>query len=89
MTDKFKFEFVMKISSRCILTFMPRRKNVKISLQFYLNFDRKDSTVLGEQWKKGIPIEVVPMAYCPVKLKIENELGGQAVLRQAKAKAVS
>ncbi|XP_045109039.1 ribose-5-phosphate isomerase-like isoform X1 [Portunus trituberculatus] len=48
---------------------------------------RKDSTVLGEQWKKGIPIEVVPMAYCPVKLKIENELGGQAVLRQAKAKA--
>lgn len=48
---------------------------------------RKDSTALGEQWKKGIPIEVIPMAYCPVKLKIEKELGGQAVLRQAKAKA--
>ena len=52
-------------------------------------FDRKDSQVLGDQWKKGIPIEVIPMAFCPVKLKIENELGGQAILRQAKAKAVS
>lgn len=25
---------------------------------------RKESTALGEQWKKGIPIEVVPFA-CP------------------------
>ncbi|XP_045607844.1 ribose-5-phosphate isomerase [Procambarus clarkii] len=48
---------------------------------------RKDSTSLGEQWTKGIPIEVVPMAYRPVQLKIEMELGGRAVLRQAKAKA--
>lgn len=48
---------------------------------------RKDSTVLGEKWVKGVPIEVVPMAYNPVKLKIESELGGQAILRQAKAKA--
>lgn len=50
---------------------------------------RKDSTVLGEKWVKGIPIEVIPMAYNPIKLKIESELGGQAILRQAKAKAVS
>ncbi|KAK8734861.1 hypothetical protein OTU49_005698, partial [Cherax quadricarinatus] len=48
---------------------------------------RKDSTALGEQWTKGIPIEVVPMAYRTVQLKIELELGGKAVLRQAKAKA--
>lgn len=26
----------------------------------------KDSSVLGEQWKKGVPIEVIPMAYVPV-----------------------
>ncbi|KAG7157805.1 Ribose-5-phosphate isomerase-like [Homarus americanus] len=48
---------------------------------------RKDSSVLGEQWTKGIPIEVIPMAYRTVQLKIEMELGGKAVLRQAKAKA--
>ncbi|KAK7081836.1 hypothetical protein SK128_012929, partial [Halocaridina rubra] len=48
---------------------------------------RKDSSSLGEQWTKGVPIEVVPMAYRPIQLKIEAELGGKAVLRQAKAKA--
>ncbi|XP_071517650.1 ribose-5-phosphate isomerase-like, partial [Panulirus ornatus] len=42
----------------------------------------KDSKVLGEQWTKGIPIEVVPMAYRTVQLKIEMELGGKAVFRQ-------
>lgn len=44
--------------------------------------------MLGEQWTTGIPIEVVPMAYRPVQLKLEMELGGKAILRQAKAKAV-
>merc|ERR1712179_268747 len=48
---------------------------------------RKDSNSLGEQWSKGVPIEVIPMAYRPIQLKIESELGGQAILRQAKAKA--
>jgi len=48
---------------------------------------RKDSNSLGEQWSKGVPIEVVPMAYRPVQIKIESQLGGQAILRQAKAKA--
>ncbi|XP_042861493.1 ribose-5-phosphate isomerase-like [Penaeus japonicus] len=48
---------------------------------------RKDSSVLGEQWSKGVPIEVVPMAYRPVQLKIESTLGGKALLRQAKSKA--
>ncbi|XP_064120660.1 ribose-5-phosphate isomerase-like [Macrobrachium nipponense] len=50
---------------------------------------RKDSTSLGEQWKKGVPIEVVPMAYRPVQMKLESLLGGKAVLREAKSKAVS
>ncbi|XP_076055560.1 ribose-5-phosphate isomerase [Oratosquilla oratoria] len=48
---------------------------------------RKDSTNLGEQWTKGVPIEVVPMAYKPVQVKIEKIFGGEAILRQAKAKA--
>ncbi|PVD39431.1 hypothetical protein C0Q70_02061 [Pomacea canaliculata] len=49
--------------------------------------DRKDSAVLGRYWNKGIPIEVVPMAYCPVQLKIQQQLGGKAVLRMAHRKA--
>ncbi|XP_063591594.1 ribose-5-phosphate isomerase-like [Penaeus indicus] len=48
---------------------------------------RKDSSLLGEQWSKGVPIEVVPMAYRPIQLKIESMLGGKALLRQAKSKA--
>ncbi|KAK3890086.1 hypothetical protein Pcinc_005931 [Petrolisthes cinctipes] len=48
---------------------------------------RKNSRVLGEQWTKGVPIEVLPMAYRPVQMKIESKLGGKAILRQAKAKA--
>ena len=27
---------------------------------------RKDSKSLGEQWKKGVPIEVLPLAYKPI-----------------------
>lgn len=42
---------------------------------------------MGEQYKKGIPIEVVPMAYEPIKRKIQDEFGGSMVLRMAVAKA--
>ncbi|KAJ1982270.1 ribose-5-phosphate isomerase rki1 [Dimargaris xerosporica] len=61
---------------------------------------RKDSKTLGEQWKQGIPIEVVPFAYNTVKTKIEQMAGStdlakgmysaqapKAHLRMAKAKA--
>lgn len=47
---------------------------------------RKIAKTLGEKWKKGIPLSVVPMAYIPVMRKIE-ELGGKPVLRMAKNKA--
>ena len=40
------------------------------------------------QWQKGLPIEVLPFAYKPVKLKLEK-MGGSADLRMAKQKAVS
>lgn len=43
----------------------------------------------GEQYKKGIPIEVVPLAYLPIKMKIEENFGGSVELRMAKVKAVS
>ncbi|XP_058830305.1 ribose-5-phosphate isomerase [Topomyia yanbarensis] len=47
----------------------------------------KNSVKLGEQYKKGIPIEVVPMAYVPIKEKILSKYGGKLVLRMAVAKA--
>lgn len=47
---------------------------------------RKKSQNLGDQWRKGIPIEVVPMAYVPVSRKLV-EYNLEPVLRMAKAKA--
>ncbi|XP_057659055.1 ribose-5-phosphate isomerase [Diorhabda carinulata] len=47
----------------------------------------KDSQKLGEQYKKGIPIEVSPMAYVPIKMRIERNFGGTVVLREAVMKA--
>jgi ribose 5-phosphate isomerase A len=47
---------------------------------------RKDSQFLGEKWKEGVPIEVIPMAYVPIMNKIQ-ELGGNPNLRMAQAKA--
>ncbi|XP_062987839.1 ribose-5-phosphate isomerase [Elgaria multicarinata webbii] len=48
---------------------------------------RKRSTCLGEQWKKGIPIEVIPMAYVPVTRALAKRFGGVAELRMAVSKA--
>ncbi len=47
---------------------------------------RKDSTFLGEKWKKGVPIEVIPKAYVPIMKKLEK-MDGKPLLRMAKAKA--
>ncbi|XP_013185686.2 ribose-5-phosphate isomerase [Amyelois transitella] len=47
----------------------------------------KDSLKLGDRYKKGIPIEVIPMAYIPIKAKIVSMFGGEAKLRNAVAKA--
>ncbi|XP_054862115.1 ribose-5-phosphate isomerase isoform X2 [Amphiprion ocellaris] len=48
---------------------------------------RKDSKALGQQWKKGVPIEVIPMAYVPVSRTIAKRFGGEASLRMAVSKA--
>ncbi|KAI5706667.1 hypothetical protein M8J75_010282 [Diaphorina citri] len=47
----------------------------------------KQSKNLGDRYKKGIPIEVIPLAYVPVQKKIETIFGGQAPVRMAKSKA--
>lgn len=47
----------------------------------------KDSNKLGDRYKKGIPIEVVPLAYVPIKNKVIELFGGDIKLRNAVAKA--
>ncbi len=46
----------------------------------------KDSKILGEKWKNGVPIEVIPGAYIPVMKKIE-EMKGKPKLRMGVNKA--
>uniref|UniRef100_A0A8C0MHY2 ribose-5-phosphate isomerase n=1 Tax=Canis lupus familiaris TaxID=9615 RepID=A0A8C0MHY2_CANLF len=48
---------------------------------------RKDSKNLGDQWHKGIPIEVIPMAYVPVSRAVTQKFGGVIELRMAINKA--
>ncbi len=45
----------------------------------------KKSEVLGENWRNGVPIEVIPLAYVPIMKRLEK-LGGKPVLRMAQAK---
>ncbi|KAJ3103764.1 hypothetical protein HDU97_009860 [Phlyctochytrium planicorne] len=47
---------------------------------------RKDSSILGTQWNKGVPLEVIPMAYVSIEKKIKA-LGGTPHLRMAVKKA--
>ncbi len=47
---------------------------------------RKDSKLLGENWKEGLPVEVISLAYVPIMKKLEK-MGGKPVLRMAKHKA--
>jgi len=49
----------------------------------------KEVNRLGQKWKKGIPIEVIPMSCKPIQQKIEEKYGGEAVLRMSADKAVS
>lgn len=49
----------------------------------------KEVDRLGQKWKKGIPIEVIPMSYTPIQLKIQERYGGEAILRMCADKAVS
>ncbi|VDP84926.1 unnamed protein product [Echinostoma caproni] len=48
--------------------------------------ERKCSKKLGTHWSKGLPIEVIPMAFRPVQSRIEKLFGGKAVLRPAISK---
>lgn len=47
---------------------------------------RKDSRKLGQQWKQGVPIEVLSQAYVLVSKRLQ-ELGGKPQLRMAARKA--
>ncbi|KOC62635.1 Ribose-5-phosphate isomerase [Habropoda laboriosa] len=47
----------------------------------------KSSQQLGEKYKKGIPIEVIPMAYVAIQKRIKGNYGGNIQVRMALAKA--
>ena len=49
--------------------------------------ERKKSPMLGTSWTKGVPIEVLPLAYKPIQVALEKKFGGTPILRMAKAKA--
>ncbi|MFW9949521.1 MAG: ribose 5-phosphate isomerase A [Candidatus Thorarchaeota archaeon] len=46
---------------------------------------RKESKNLGENWRFGVPVEVIPMAYIPVMKKLKK-IGGDPSIRVAKSK---
>ena len=46
---------------------------------------RKMSSQLGDKWRVGIPVEIIPTALKPLMKKLKD-LGGKPVLRMAKAK---
>ncbi len=46
----------------------------------------KDSKILGEKWKKGVPVEVIPEAYIPIMKKIVK-MKGKPSLRMGINKA--
>ena len=47
---------------------------------------RKNSEKLGTNWKNGVPIEVIPMAYFPIMKKLKK-LDGNPILRMAQSKS--
>ena len=47
---------------------------------------RKKSERLGQNWKKGIPVEIIPLAYTPVMKRLK-QLRGNPKLRMAQVKA--
>lgn len=56
-------------------------KNLVIIADF-----RKNSEKLGMNWKKGVPIEVIPTAYVPLMKKLKK-MGGKPILRMAQSKS--
>eukprot|EP01097_Dermamoeba_algensis_P008966 TRINITY_DN617_c0_g2_i2.p1 TRINITY_DN617_c0_g2~~TRINITY_DN617_c0_g2_i2.p1 ORF type:complete len:158 (-),score=49.07 TRINITY_DN617_c0_g2_i2:227-700(-) len=64
-----------------------RRLLLKMPTSFIVIADfRKKSSRLGQQWKKGVPAEVIPMAYKAVMLRLEK-MNGKPTLRMAVKKA--
>jgi len=66
---------------------MKSKNKLWVDLRWIL-FDRKWSKNLGDQWKKGVPIEVIPIAYKITKKEIEKQLGGEVVVREGTEKLV-
>jgi ribose 5-phosphate isomerase A len=44
---------------------------------------RKNSKQLGEKWRAGVPIEVIPLAHVPIANRLKL-MGGKPILRHDK-----
>uniref|UniRef100_T1H6B0 Uncharacterized protein n=1 Tax=Megaselia scalaris TaxID=36166 RepID=T1H6B0_MEGSC len=78
----------------CIQTSFQARKSIveqfdSWRLDRFPHIDCAIDDELGEQYKKGIPIELKPLGYVPIKAKLEKAFGGEAKLRIAASKAVT
>jgi ribose 5-phosphate isomerase A len=49
--------------------------------------ESKKAPILGSNWKKGLPVEVIPMGYAPTILLLKEKFGVEAELRMAEKKA--
>merc|ERR1712130_399089 len=49
--------------------------------------ESKKTAKLGENWSKGLPVEVIPMGYVPTIHQIKEKFGVKAELRMAEKKA--
>ncbi|KAL7675791.1 hypothetical protein ACOME3_002055 [Neoechinorhynchus agilis] len=59
----------------------------KMSKKYYIVVDSsKVSRQLGEKWKHGVPVEVLPTAFKYVQSKIKGELGGNCEIRTGSGK---
>lgn len=75
--------------SSCLESLLPEFGYTLNLLNLIDVLSRKDSKNLGDRWHKGIPIEVIPMAYVPVSRAVTQKFGGEVELRMAVNKAVS
>jgi ribose 5-phosphate isomerase A len=63
-------------------------RNVQVQIKCKKLLCRKWSKNLGDKWKKGIPIEVLPVAYKVTEKELRRQLGGEVSVREGTAKVV-
>jgi hypothetical protein len=84
---KNSLQFVQK--HLLLLPMKSAKQKTKIVILFNWISIRKWSKKLGDKWRKGVPIEVLPIAYKLTKKEIERQLGGEVIVREGTEKVVN